>query len=68
MERKGSGPGPERKYIGLERALLGIDRFGKSAPAGDLFKYFDFTVDTLVAQVKTVLFTYVSAGIRDYPN
>ena len=56
------------KYIGLERTVLGIDRFGESAPAGDLFKYFDFTVDTLVAQVMSVLFTRFSIGIRDYPN
>jgi len=44
-----------RKYVGLEGAALGIDRFGESAPAGDLFKYFGFTVDNLVAQVKSVL-------------
>jgi transketolase len=44
-----------RKYVGLEGAVLGIDRFGESAPAGDLFKYFGFTVDNLVAQVKGVL-------------
>jgi hypothetical protein len=56
------------KYIRLERAVLGIDRFGESAPAGDLFKYFDFTVGTFVAQVKSVLFTCFSIGIRDYPN
>ena len=43
-----------RKYVGLEGAVLGIDRFGESAPAGDLFKYFGFTVDNLVAQVKSV--------------
>ena len=38
-----------RKYVGLEGAVLGIDRFGESAPAGDLFKYFGFTVENLVA-------------------
>src|SRR5450759_3075717 len=43
-----------RKYVGLEGAVLGIDRFGESAQAGDLFKYFGFTVDNLVAQVKRV--------------
>jgi len=44
-----------RKYVGLEGAVLGIDRFGESAPAGDLFKYFGFTVENLVALVKSVL-------------
>jgi transketolase len=29
-----------RKYVGLEGAVLGIDRFGESAPADDLFEYF----------------------------
>jgi transketolase len=44
-----------RKYVGLEGAVLGIDSFGESAPASDLFKYFGFTVDNLVAQVKSAL-------------
>ncbi len=44
-----------RKYVGLEGAVLGIDRFGESAPADDLFEYFGLTVDNLVAQVKSVL-------------
>ena len=43
------------KYVGREGAVLGIDRFAESVPAGDLFKYFDFTVDNFVAQVKSVL-------------
>jgi transketolase len=44
-----------RKYVGLEGAVVGIDRFGESAPAGELFKYFGFTVDNVAAQVKAVL-------------
>lgn len=44
-----------RKYVGLEGAVVGIDRFGESAPAGELFKYFGFTVDNVVAQVKSIL-------------
>ncbi len=28
------------KYVGLEGRVIGIDRFGESAPAGELFKYF----------------------------
>ncbi len=43
------------KYVGPEGAVLGIDRYGESAPAGDLFKYFCFSVDNLVAQVESVL-------------
>ena len=31
-----------RKYVGLEGAVVGIDRYGESAPAGDVFKFFGF--------------------------
>ncbi|MDP2708234.1 MAG: transketolase [Burkholderiales bacterium] len=44
-----------RKYVGLEGAVVGIDRFGESAPAGELFKYFGFTADNVVKTVKSVL-------------
>jgi transketolase len=43
------------KYVGLEGAVVGIDTFGESAPAGVLFKHFGFTVDNVVAKVKAVL-------------
>ena len=43
------------KYVGLEGAVVGIDTFGESAPAGVLFKYFGFTVENVVAKVKAVL-------------
>jgi len=43
------------KYVGLEGAVVGIDSFGESAPAGDLFKHFGFTVENVVAKVKAVL-------------
>jgi transketolase len=41
-----------RKYVGLDGAVIGIDRFGASAPAEALFKYFGFTVEEVVAAVK----------------
>ncbi len=43
------------KYVGLEGTVIGLDRFGESAPAGQLFKEFGFTVDNVVATVKSVL-------------
>lgn len=43
------------KYVGLEGAVVGIDTFGESAPAGVLFKYFGFTVENVVAKVNAVL-------------
>jgi len=43
------------KYVGSSGAVLGVDRFGESAPAGALFKEFGFTVENLVATVRGVL-------------
>ncbi|MFC5475082.1 transketolase [Paraherbaspirillum soli] len=43
------------KYVGLEGAVVGIDSFGESAPAGVLFKHFGFTVENVVAKVKLTL-------------
>jgi len=48
-----------RRYVGAvddpRGAVVGIDRFGESAPAGVLFKHFGFTVEHVVAAVKSVL-------------
>jgi transketolase len=44
-----------RKYVGLEGAVVGIDRFGESAPAGDLFKYFGLTPEGVVEAARRVL-------------
>ena len=43
------------KYVGLEGAVVGIDSFGESAPAGVLFKHFGFTTENVIAKVKAVL-------------
>jgi transketolase len=43
------------KYVGLEGRVIGIDRFGESAPAGELFKYFGITADAVVQAVKTLI-------------
>lgn len=43
------------KYVGLEGAVVGMDSFGESAPAGVLFKHFGFTVENVVAKVNAVL-------------
>ena len=44
-----------RKYVGLEGGVVGIDTFGESAPAPDLFKHFGFTVENVVNTAKAVL-------------
>jgi transketolase len=43
------------KYVGLDGAVIGLDRFGESAPAGALFKEFGFTTENVVKVVKSVL-------------
>jgi len=43
------------KYVGLNGAVVGIDRFGESAPDKDLFEYFGFTVDNVVKAINSVL-------------
>lgn len=36
------------KYVGFNGAIIGMDTFGESAPAGDLFKHFNITTDAVV--------------------
>ena len=43
------------KYVGLEGKVVGVDRFGESAPAGVLFKEFGLTADNVVKTVESVL-------------
>ena len=43
------------KYVGLDGAVVGIDRFGESAPAADLFEYFGFTAGKVADAVRSVL-------------
>jgi transketolase len=44
-----------RKYVGLEGDVVGMDTFGESAPAGQLFKHFGFTVENVVAKAKAII-------------
>ncbi|TPV57731.1 transketolase [Aestuariibacter sp. GS-14] len=36
------------KYVGFNGAIVGMDTFGESAPAGELFKHFNITVEAVV--------------------
>lgn len=42
------------KYVGLDGKVIGINRFGESAPAGTLFKEFGFTVDNVIKTVESL--------------
>jgi transketolase len=44
-----------RKYVGRSGAVIGIDRFGESAPAADLFRYFDLVPERVVEVVTNLL-------------
>jgi len=43
------------KYVGLDGKVIGIDRFGESAPAPQLFEYFGFTTENVVKAVEEIL-------------
>ncbi|WP_459826537.1 transketolase [Hydrogenophilus islandicus] len=43
------------KYVGLNGAVIGIDRFGESGPANQLFDHFGFTVERIIATVREVM-------------
>ena len=43
------------KYVMDEGEVLGVDGFGHSAPAEDLFKLFGFTVENIVNKAKNLL-------------
>jgi transketolase len=43
------------KYVGLDGAVVGLDTYGESAPAGALFKHFGLTAERVAAAVETIL-------------
>ena len=46
------------KYVGLDGLIFGIDTFGESAPAGELFKHFGFTVEHIYSKI----YDYINKG------
>jgi transketolase len=45
------------KYVGMNGAIVGMNTFGESAPAKELFAYFGFTVDKVVEAVNSLIGT-----------
>ncbi|HUA14701.1 MAG TPA: transketolase [Verrucomicrobiae bacterium] len=43
------------RYVGTKGRMIGMHRFGASAPLKDLLKYFGFTVDKVVAEAHAAL-------------
>ena len=46
-----------RKYVGLDGKVLGVDSFGESAPANDVFEHFGLTAEKLEAMIKGMVNT-----------
>ena len=44
-----------RKYVGLDGAVIGVDRFGESAPAAEVYRYFGVDTAHLVAAVRELV-------------
>jgi transketolase len=44
-----------RKYVGLNGRVIGLDTFGESAPAADVYKHFGITTENVVKAVEAVL-------------
>ncbi|MGH8401204.1 MAG: transketolase, partial [Gammaproteobacteria bacterium] len=43
------------RYVGGHGRIIGIDRYGESAPAKDLFEFFGFTVENVVRKLTAVI-------------
>jgi len=43
------------RYVGLDGRVVGMSSFGESAPGGELFPHFGFTVDNVVSAVEEVM-------------
>ena len=43
------------RYVGLEGRVLGVDRFGASGKASDLFPHFGFTVENVTLNINSLI-------------
>jgi len=43
------------RYTGLSGRVIGMDRYGESAPGAELFNYFGFTVENILEQAEELL-------------
>lgn len=43
------------KYVGANGASIGLEKFGKSAPAGDLLEDYNFTVDRIIVEAQELI-------------
>ena len=43
------------RWVGLDGVVIGMETFGESAPASELFEYFGFTIERVVTEAEKVL-------------
>ena len=43
------------RYVGSQGRVIGLDQFGESAPAEELFEHFGFTTENVINVVKDAL-------------
>jgi len=43
------------RYVGAQGRVIGLDRFGESAPANELFEHFGFSTDNVVAVARELI-------------
>jgi transketolase len=43
------------KYVGFDGAIIAMRSFGESAPAGELFEHFGFTVEKVIGKAKALI-------------
>jgi exodeoxyribonuclease VII large subunit len=53
-----------QRYTGTAGLNIGLDTFGASAPAGDLFAHFGFTAEAIVPQILNKLNDYIHWTIK----
>ena len=44
-----------RKFVGLDGDVVGVDRFGASAPGSVLMEHFGFTVENIIQRARALL-------------
>jgi transketolase len=53
---------PWHRLVGGDGRVIGIDRFGESAPAGKLFELFGFTAANVARNVRELVTRSLKAG------
>jgi transketolase len=43
------------KFVGLDGTVIGMNSFGESAPAKDLYQHFGITTEAVVAAVQALI-------------